>query len=85
MWSKIMRYDLLDIETGNLYGRFRTEDEALAFVRSLVDANGPAIAETLALGGRDDAGRVLATRTGTELTRRAEETATDWVPMARRA
>ena len=45
-----MRDDLLDVETGNLFGRFSTEEEALAFVRALIDANGAAAVESLALG-----------------------------------
>jgi len=63
-------YDVLDAETGNLFGRFPTEAEALAFVRSLIEANGAAVTDTVLFGGRDDAGHVLPVETGASLARR---------------
>lgn len=45
------RYDLLETETGNLVGRFTGEDEALAFVCALIEANGEDVIETIVLGG----------------------------------
>ena len=62
-----MRYDLMDVETGNLYDRFAGEKAALALVRALIEANGVEIADTLMLGGRDAAGRVLPVQTGAAL------------------
>jgi hypothetical protein len=80
-----MRYDLMDTETGNLYDRFPSEETALAFVRALIEANGTEIADTLMLGGRDAAGRVLPVQTGAALARRAENATTDGPPLSRRA
>lgn len=80
-----MRYDVMDTETGNLYGRFQTEDAALAFVRALIAANGAEITETMALGGRDDDGRVLPVTTGEALARGVSAKETDRLPLARRA
>jgi hypothetical protein len=65
------RYDLLDRDTGNLVGRFASEDEALAFVRALIETNGEDVAETIVLGGRDDHGHVLPVESGAALARRA--------------
>lgn len=66
-------YDLLETETGNLLGRFTSEDEALAFVGALIEANGEDVIDTIVLGGRDDRGHVLPRDTGTTLARRARE------------
>lgn len=80
-----MRYDLIDAETGNLYDRFPSEETALAFVRALIEANGVEIADTLMLGGRDDAGRVLPVQTGAALVRHAQASPPDRPPLSRRA
>ena len=66
-----MRYDLWDIDTGNLHGNFSTEKEALELVRTLVDAFGEAFTEDLQLGGCDDAGRPIAPLRGAALLKRA--------------
>lgn len=79
-----MRYDLLDAETGNLYDRFPTEETALAFVRALIEANGADIVDSLVLGGRDAAGRILPVQTGTELARHVRAAAPDRLPLGRR-
>lgn len=78
------RYDLLDNETGNLYGRFQSEDQALRFVRGLMDANGPDIVESMVLGGRDDDGHVIPAETGEALARRALAAAPDRLPVVAR-
>ncbi|MGH2560409.1 MAG: hypothetical protein ACRDJH_15210 [Thermomicrobiales bacterium] len=80
-----MRYDVMDTETGNLYGRFQTEEAALALVRGLIDANGAEITETVAVGGRNDDGRVLPVATGEALARRVSANETKRKPLARRA
>ena len=67
-----MRYDLWDIDTGNLHGNFSTEEEALDLVRTLVAAFGAEFAEDLQLGGRDDAGQPFAPIGGAALLRRAK-------------
>ena len=46
-------YTLWDVETGNSLGTYDTEDEALAVVAVLIEANGEAYADALSLG-RDD-------------------------------
>lgn len=79
-----MRYDLLDVETGNLYDRFSSEEAALSFIRSLIESNGVEIADTLMLGGRDDTGRKIPVRTGAALARRAQTATPDRSPLARR-
>jgi hypothetical protein len=38
--SQIMAYELWNRENANIVGEFDTEDEALAFVRDMVDAHG---------------------------------------------
>lgn len=65
------RYDLLDRDTGNLVGRFASEDDALAFVRGLIEANGDDVVDTIMLGGRDDRGHVLPAESGAALAQRA--------------
>lgn len=80
-----MRYDLLDIDSGNLFGRFQTEEEALALVLALVDANGPTIIDRLVLGGRDGVGRVLPSRSGADLVRDAKAKRHEQVRPVRRA
>ncbi len=69
--DKCERHDVLDLETGNLYGRFPTEEAALEFVRDMIDANGRDIVDSLAVGGRDGAGMLLPVQTGAALARRA--------------
>ncbi len=49
-----MIHDLWDVEAGFYFGRFETEDDALAFVRELIDANGEEYADALELGSPDD-------------------------------
>ena len=43
-------YELWDVEGGNLIERFSSETEALLAVRELLEINGPAYADMLALG-----------------------------------
>lgn len=75
-----MRYDLWDLDTANLHGNFSTEEEALALVRTLVDAFGEEFAEDLQLGGCDDAGQPITPLRGAALLKRAK--AHDKVSMA---
>ena len=48
------RYELWDVEGGNRLGVWDSEADALAFVRELLEENGLALAEDLALGQIDD-------------------------------
>ena len=73
------------MQTGNLYDRFPTEEAALAFMRELIDANGADIVDTLALGGRDEAGHTLPVASGAALARRAQAEEADRRPLARRS
>ncbi len=54
-----MHYELWDVQTGNIINTYRTEAAALAVVRELLDANGQAYGEALALGRADDRGKTL--------------------------
>ena len=67
-------FDLWDIESGNLIGTFEDEQEALAFVRSLLSANGLAYANALDLGWMDPDGRSRTVATGAVLVERAHAT-----------
>ena len=79
------RFDVLDVETGNLYGRFPTEATALRFVRAMMDANGAAIVETMALGGRDASGAVLPVKTGIGLAQDALRAEADPLRLSQRS
>ena len=48
-----MIYELWDFESGNLVGRYATQDEALRAVRETVDLYGPEEAYSLLLGAED--------------------------------
>lgn len=63
-------YDLWDVESGNSLGTYGTEGEALAVVRILIDAYGPAYAEALDLGWLDNQGNGESIATGTALLER---------------
>ena len=78
------RYDLLERDTGNLVGRFASEDEALAFVRGLIEANGEDVVDTIILGGRDDRGHILPTESGAALARRAMASTPNPLPVVGR-
>ncbi len=71
-----MQWELWDAESGNLIGWRESEVDALALVRELVGKGWPA--EALSLAAEDDAlpAEVLPLAvTGSELVRRAEESA----------
>jgi len=51
-----MFYVLWDLESRNLIDEYDTEDEALAAVRDLLEANAPNYAGFLSLGRTDDDG-----------------------------
>jgi hypothetical protein len=57
-------YELWDVATGNCIGRFGSEVDALARVRTLLDQFGDGYAEDLELGVEDDSGTFLGSRTG---------------------
>jgi len=49
-----MIHDLWDVEARFYFGRFESEDDALKFVRELIDANAEDYADALELGSPDD-------------------------------
>ncbi len=69
-----MPYELMDVETANLVGRYATEAEALAEVGALLRVNGPAYAEDLALAYEDEHGRGRLVAEGDHLAGRAVAT-----------
>jgi len=70
------RYELWDVDAGNLIGAFGTEAEALIEVRELLAVNGRAYADDLALARRwSDGGEPIAE--GAELARRADSDSTE--------
>jgi len=68
-----MRFELVDLETGNFVGMYSTEEAALRDVAEMIRSSGPAAVATLALGSDDPApdGRVIAE--GQELAERAAQ------------
>jgi hypothetical protein len=48
------RFELWDIDAGNMIGVYVSESEALAEVRDLLEVNGAACADDLALARRGD-------------------------------
>jgi hypothetical protein len=70
---KEMHYDLWDVETGNYYGRFEREDEALAVVQTLVSHYGDQYVDRLSLGAEGDDGSWTEPIEGSELLARMEQ------------
>ena len=66
-----MIYILLNLDTANYEGTFRSEAEALAEVRYAVERFGRAYAASWALGCRDDNEELAAIAEGDELIDRA--------------
>ncbi len=62
-----MRYYLWDTEVAKLLGAYRTEEEALALVRTLVGRYGDEYAKALALGVESDDGTPGASLSGADL------------------
>jgi hypothetical protein len=60
-------YELWDLRSGNAIGGFRTEGEALAAVRVLVDEHGRAYVEHLSLVREDEEGDTTPIAQGSEL------------------
>jgi hypothetical protein len=71
-----MHYDLWDVETGNYFGRFEREDEALAIVQTLVSHYGDQYANRLSLGAEGDDGTWSEPIEGAALLERVEQ----WSP-----
>ena len=67
-----MTYELWDVATGNCIGRFGSEIDALARVRTLLDHFGPGYADDLELGVEDESATFLGSRTGALLVAQAE-------------
>ncbi len=65
-----MKYELWDVDSGNMIGSFETEADALAEVRGLAAANAPGYADDLSLGRFDASGGALIAE-GAELLARA--------------
>ncbi len=70
-----MRYRVWDTDINRLFGTYDTEDEALAFVGTLVARYGAAYAEDLAMGCERDDGSFTEPLSGTALLERLDESA----------
>jgi hypothetical protein len=66
-------FDLWDTDSGNCLGSFATQDEALAIVAALLDANGDRYADDLDLGHVDEEDRFRRIATGSALAAMARE------------
>ena len=66
-------FDLWDTDSGNCLGTFATQDEALAIVAALLDANGDQFADDLDLGHVDEEDRFRRIATGSALAAMARE------------
>ena len=66
-----MIYELWDTSSRNLVGTYDVEQAALEVVRQVAAAHGWDVAETLALGQEDKAGRSRLLATGRDLADRA--------------
>ncbi len=64
-------YDVWDTDTNNVVGHYTSEDDALRFVRDLLDTYGDAYADDLQLGGRDNADRIFPPLGGAGLVAKA--------------
>jgi hypothetical protein len=69
-----MYYELWDVATGNCIGRYGSEVEALARVRSLLAHYGSDYARDLELTEEDELGNFHGTITGVDLSARASAT-----------
>lgn len=69
-----MKYRLWDTDINRLFGTFDTEDEALAFVRALLESYGNAYANDLALGCERQDGSFTPPLTGAALVEHARRT-----------
>ena len=67
-----MHYELWDVAAGRGIARYRSEDEALALVRTLLKRYGVTYANDLDLGVEDEEGNLVETITGAALVARAE-------------
>ena len=74
--NQVMAYELWDRESANIVGEFDSEDDALTFVRCMVEAHGPTVVLPWALALEDDAGDTHSIAIGEELLSRAQEPAT---------
>lgn len=66
-----MSYELIETETGNLVGAYRTQNEALEVVRQAVAQHGPNSVLGLVLNREDALGRVRRIARGRQLERMA--------------
>lgn len=68
-------YDVIDGPSASILGHFQTEEEALALVRDLIEANDPSWAEDLAVGGVRRDGSFGEPLSGAALLARLEDAA----------
>jgi hypothetical protein len=68
-----MHYRLWDTDIGHLFGRFETEQEALAFVATLVASYGRGYADDLSLNWEDASGAFGEPLSGAALLARVDE------------
>ena len=71
-----MRYSLWDTSIGSRLGRYSSEEDALAFIRTMLATYPREKLRMLSLNWRDEHGTVGEARTGDDLLDRAEEGAT---------
>jgi hypothetical protein len=67
-----MHYELWDVATGNCVGRYDSEADAMARVRSLIGQIGSPYADDLELLEEDEFGNLRGKATGASLIARAE-------------
>lgn len=72
-----MHYEVWDVDINRLFGTFDTEDDALAFVRTLVSRYGRDYAKDLALGCERDDSSVSEPLYGEDLLCRVDEVRID--------
>jgi hypothetical protein len=66
-----MKYDLWDLETGNMVNTYRTEVQALEAIRALLASNGADYVNVLSLGCREDGDRFSSIAEGEALAKLA--------------
>lgn len=71
-----MAHELWDHESANMVGDYDTEEQALAFVRRMVEAHGPDVVLPWALAYEDDAGETRSIAIGMDLLHRARNPVT---------
>lgn len=72
-----MHYEVWDVDINRLFGTFKTEDDAMAFVRTLVRRYGRDYVKDLAMGCERNDGSLADPLYGEDLLRRVDEITAD--------